>query len=335
MSCTRTGELTLVRDGEATSVIIIPDDPNRMQIMAVEDFVKTINISTGAEIDVINEDDALSVSDDMVRIIIGPSDLTQELGYPGNDLKDEEFRLHSVNGNLIVLSKDIIQENPLDNIWLQPEAEHTRTTQWALGYILDHHLGVRWIWPGELGTSIPKHKNVVLPKLDLSFQQPILRRCFNVVESNPENLLWLNYHGFAGGRLRYHFRHSFREGADNGTRYSKEEVWNRSKGIFFTDRYVWFWNQLVRKMREQNPDVKVGIYLFGAYRKPPTKLEVEKGIEGELVHTFDFSKWKDRQESGIEEIALRPNWLYMGACAPHLPLYKIGNYNNRPGRMRR
>ena len=96
--------------------------------------------------------------------------------------------------------------------------------------------------------------------------------------------------------------------------------------MVLTDRYVWFWNQLILKMRAKNPRAKIGVYLYSAYRNPPKKLRVEAGIVGEMVHGFDFSHWIAWQQAGVEEIGLRPNWLYMGACGPHLPLSVAGHY---------
>ncbi len=399
----------IVRNHRAVASVIVPDQMNPLQEIAVTDFVRTIYKSTGAELPVINEKEAGTLPLNSSRIVIGPSKLTAGLGFSGSDLKPEEFQITTSGNTLIILARDIVHSERPKNIWSELESENSRVTQWALGYLLDRYVGVRWLWPGDLGTHIPEKRSIILPELDLRFQTPYVRRCFNVIEGNPENLLWLNYHTFAGERKDYHFQHSFRATTDNGDWYSefrdthpeylardpegnpgyvynrktfyklcisnpgvtdeiihrwveagkpdfwdvtpndgngfcscdqcmeldrkygdvaytREEVWNRPDHVFLTDRYVWFWNQLIHKMRSLNPDVKIGIYLYSAYRNPPKKLKVAEGIIGEMVHGFDFSFWKAWQEAGIQEIGLRPNWLYMGASGPHLPLTTMGKY---------
>ena len=108
--------------------------------------------------------------------------------------------------------------------------------------------------------------------------------------------------------------------------YTKEEIWSRPPHVSLTDRYVWFWNQLIREMRKQNPNAKIGVYFYSAYRDPPKRLRLEDGIVGEIVHGFDFEFWKSWQAVGAKEIGLRPNWWHMGANAPHLPLHTVGSY---------
>jgi hypothetical protein len=84
--------------------------------------------------------------------------------------------------------------------------------------------------------------------------------------------------------------------------YTKDEIWHRPPHVSLTDRYVWFWNQLIRKMRQENPNVKRGIQFYSAYRDPPKKLWLEDGLIGEIVHGFDFEFWKSWQTVGRAEL---------------------------------
>ena len=387
-------------------MIVLPPTANRLQEEAAGDFVHCIQQASGARLPICKG--APPAATQAARIVIGPSDLTRALGFAGDDLRPEEFRLHTAGNDLVVLAEDRFHDQLTSNIWGDREAENTRVTQWALGYLLDRYLGVRWLWPGPLGTHIPRRRRIAIPPLDVRFQQALQRRSFNPVETNKDNLHWLNYHHFAGRRVNYHFSHSFRRGQDNGdwwadfhqsrpellakapsgrpepplrpgffklcisnpgvtdeiirrwqaagtpdfwdvtpndgngfctcdhcraldrehggAEYSKEEIWQRPDHVGLTDRYVWFWNQLINKMRAKNPRVKIGVYLYSAYRNPPKKLKVAAGIIGEIVHGFDFSHWVNWRKADVEAIGLRPNWLYMGASGPHLPLAKAGRY---------
>ncbi|MFZ5831844.1 MAG: DUF4838 domain-containing protein [Planctomycetota bacterium] len=400
-------ELTLVEDGAARSAIVVPSPIDELQEVAVTDFVKTIRRASGAEIPVIEVKKAADLPESTVRIVLGPSPLAEQLGCKPDDLKPEEYRIQTVGNTLVILARDIHGA---------PRRNDSLVTTWALSYLLENYLGVRWLWPGELGTVVPQSKTICVPAINVRMQPKLVRRAFNI--GNPsdhrpgsyDNLkLWAAHHQVAGQRIDYRFSHSFRERQSNGdwwgrfheshpeyiargpdgkigcpnnqpdrvkvcisnpgvteeilrlweaagrpdfwdvtpndgngfctcddcraldreyggVEYTQEEIWERPDHVSLTDRYVWFWNQLIRKMRQRNPYAKIGVYFYSAYRDPPKKLRLEEGIVGEIVHGFDFDTWRAWQAVGAREIGLRPNWWHMGANAPHLPLHKAGRY---------
>jgi len=394
----------LVKDGQAQAVLVVPPDSDTMRLQSIASFQKILERSTGTRLPEVSTLQEAAQYEG--RIVFGPSAITEGLGFGDVTLQPEEFKLKTSNGDLIILAEDRVlgSDKPM-NIWTDIRSEEARVTQWALGYLLDRHLGVRFLWPGELGTVVPPHENSSLPEMDVTWQQPLVRRSFNVIEANDANIEWLNYHQFAGKRTDYRFRHSFRKGADNGPwqkthphllaknpegipsvyrnkpaffklcltepetsseivrlwreagapdfwdvtpndgngfctcdncraidkeygnlELSKENIWKRNGDAQFTERYVWFWNQLLEKMRSVNADVQVGIYLYGATRDAPVHQKLHPGVVGEMVSGWDFSRWKQWQAAGIDGVGLRPNWLYMSAAGPHLPLNQAGDY---------
>ena len=74
-------ELVLVKNGKSNAVIVIPPEINKLQASAIEDFTKTIFRSTGADIPVMNEEKAEMLQGKTIRIILGPSPVTDQLGY--------------------------------------------------------------------------------------------------------------------------------------------------------------------------------------------------------------------------------------------------------------
>lgn len=400
---------TIVKNGKAKAVIVMPAGTGELKQVAVEEFRKTILRSSGAEIPVISEDQMDDLPGGTVRIFLGPSTKTAELGFTGEDLLPEEFLIHTAGNDIVILSNDIYNSGTDRKISNTVEETDSRVTAWAFSCLLDRYLGVRWLWPGELGTLVPQTETIHFPELDIRFQQPLGRRTLNIIDPNPEILEWTSHHQVAGMRIPYKFRHSFREGQDNGNwfarfqkshpeflaknpdgrpalynnrndrfklcisnpdvslqiirdweaagmpdfwdvtpndgngfcccnnckaldleygdvAYTSEEIWKRPDHVVLTDRYVWFWNQLITKMRQKNPATKIGVYFYGAYRDPPGKLKIEEGIVGTLVHGMDFSYWEAWQDAGAGEIGLRPNWWHMGACGPNLPLRQVGSY---------
>ncbi len=413
VSCSRQeGEHFIVQDGKSNAVLVVPRDLGQLQQIALDDFRTSIKKVSGANIELVSEDELEGVPGKYVRIILGPSALTSTLGYTGENLLPEEFQITSKGNDIIVLAKDIINSGEDQKITNSTKELDSRVTSWAFSYLLDRYVGVRWLWPGELGTYTPEQQDIQFPRLDIRFQQPIGRRTFNLIDPGPELLQWVAHHQVSGLRIPYKFRHSYREGQDNGNWfnrfekshpeylakntdgiaalynnredrfklcisnpdvagqiirdweaagmpdfwdvtpndgngfctcdgcrdldleyggvvYSREEIWNRPGHVVLTDRYVWFWNQLITRMREKNPNVKIGVYFYSAYRNPPKTLKLEEGIVGVIVHGMDFSFWESWQKAGAGEIGLRPNWWHMGACGPNLPLRQVGCYIER------
>ncbi len=411
VSCSSQKESTffLVQNKKSKVVIVKPDTPTQLQIDAIENFLKTVELATGARIPVVTISESKKIDKGKVKIIVGPSSLTQELGYSQNAIEEEEFFIKAKKNRVIILAEDLIPAVKPGNIWSDHASEKSRVTQWAFGYLLDEYLGVKWLWPGDLGTYIPEQSDFKIPEFEIKKKQPLVRRTFNPVETNKDNLDWLAYHQFSGQRKLYHFQHSFRKSADNGDwwgefnetrpellaknpegsvelyrgrdkfyklcisnpevaeeiikrwqsagspdfwditpndgngfctcdrcmaldekyggkKFTKEQVWDKKDNISLTGRYAWFWNTVVTQMRQFNQNAKVGVFLYSAYRDAPKLVKLEPGIVGEMVHSMDFTSWKEWIEAGISEIGLRPNWLYMGASAPHLPLTKVGSY---------
>jgi hypothetical protein len=80
-----------------------------------------------------------------------------------------------------------------------------------------------------------------------------------------------------------------------------------------TDRYVYFWNNLLKKAKEFNPNAKLIAYAYSDYRYPPQNINLNDDIILGLVPKFDdlpentlddLNKWK---EKGLKEVFLRPN----------------------------
>lgn len=398
-SCkTRSHELALIKNGKTNSVIVVPKEISELQQMAVDNFVETIIKSSGAEIPVVSEQDVLSIPESTVKIVVGPSILSDSILGDTITLKPEEFKIISKENYLVLLAKDL----KTDNV-----KKESRVTMWAFDYILDNYLNVRWLWPGDLGTVIPKMKNIKIPKTNVALQQPLVKRDFRTSSSHPELLQWKTHHQVMGQRESINISHAFVTNSKMGnwwTKFSKThpeylamnpegkvalrdpshldryklnvsnldvvneivKMWeeagkpdfwnvapNDSRGYctcdncleldrkygyensknetytgeaVLTGRYVWFWNQIITKMRKINPKVQIGTYFYSNYREPPKNLKLEKGIVGGLVPDFDFSDWEGWTNAGASGIGLRPNWWHSGGNGPYLFLRQAGNY---------
>ncbi len=395
-TCAR-ASVRLIEDGKLACAVVLPKNPSDLQLIAAEDFRWIMKQATGQDLEIHR---GASVPDGIVPILVGPGELTQRMGYSGDDLLPEEFRIVVNDEAVIVLANDIRNKS-------KPEKQ-SMVTAWAFSYLADRYMHVIRLWPGELGTVVPKTRNLELPGMDIREQPKLFYRSFRNA-SDPEINLWNAFYQSAGFRETRDVMHSFREGKSNGdwwgrfhetkpemlargpdgkpghapgrphfskicisnpdvtdeiiriwqaagapdywdvtpndgtcfctcegcreldrkyggVEYTPEEIWTRPAYVSLTDRYVWFWNQLIRRMREVNPNAKIGVYFYSAYREPPKSLRLEPGIFGAMVPVLDTANWDAWIAAGASEIGLRPNWWYMGACGPSLHLQRMGNY---------
>lgn len=80
-----------------------------------------------------------------------------------------------------------------------------------------------------------------------------------------------------------------------------------------TDRYVYFWNNLLKKAKEFNANAKLIAYAYSDYRYPPQNINLSDDIILGFVPKFsdlpneiakDLGEWKKK---GLKEVFLRPN----------------------------
>ncbi len=50
-----------------------------------------------------------------------------------------------------------------------------------------------------------------------------------------------------------------------------------------TDRYVWFFNQILKGIEDEYPDKKIGFYIYHTYMRPPVKVKPDPRITGALA----------------------------------------------------
>jgi len=110
----------------------------------------------------------------------------------------------------------------------------SRPTLWALNALLEKQIGVRWLWPGELGTYVPTKAGFSIPALDVTYQPSLLIRSLRLnISKNrrlaaaeaqrdgrlkQEALLWAENHQ-VGQRGDIKFGHAFGHWWD---KYSKD-----------------------------------------------------------------------------------------------------------------
>ena len=88
-----------------------------------------------------------------------------------------------------------------------------------------------------------------------------------------------------------------------------------------TDRYLWMANEVLKRAKKLDPNVKVSFYAYSVYRFPPRKNRVEPGmVIGFVPHMTTWQKtdtmYKEWRKWGAKEMFQRPNDQHINTGLP-------------------
>jgi len=156
-----------VENGKAIAVIVTADKPFPIASYAAKELAFHIKLATGVEIPVKKESEKISSS--MHKIYIGQSNAAQKEGIDYRKLESEQCILRSVGDNLFIVGNDG-EGDPLD-----PHNSNSGTL-WGVYEVIEQELGVRWLWPGDLGTYVPDTKIVKINNWDKTIKPAMSAR---------------------------------------------------------------------------------------------------------------------------------------------------------------
>lgn len=180
VTSTALAQVPVVRDGRACAVVVTAVKPSPVAVYAVEEFVDHIEKATGQRLPVVAETNIPNGYDG--RIFVGETEAARKVGIDVNTLALEQSVLRTVGSDLYIIGKEL-QPNeykgsrPHAEPWnpLSTECEHSGTL-FGVYDVLDGYVGVRWLWPGELGTYVPRTNTIEIPVLDESIKPKLLYR---------------------------------------------------------------------------------------------------------------------------------------------------------------
>lgn len=144
-------QITLVQDGKATAAIVTADIPTETARYAAQEFAWHVERATGVALAIVPESGA--PADIHTRVYVGDTGTGRQFGIDTEHLPREAYILRSVGNDLFIAGHDgggkpLAQNNP------------DAGTLFGVYELLERTLGVRWLWPGELGTYVPKTDTV-------------------------------------------------------------------------------------------------------------------------------------------------------------------------------
>ena len=143
--------LLLIDEGRANVVLVTADAPSPIVSLAIEELIDHMKRSTGVSIKVVPESDA-PVAGGVVRIFIGKTNAAGAVGLDTEQLESDAFILHTEANDLYILGRE-------DDQGYHPRGG-CNGTLYGTYELIERALGVRWLWPGELGTYVPQHRTV-------------------------------------------------------------------------------------------------------------------------------------------------------------------------------
>ena len=168
-------ELRLVEDGKPSAVIVLPAPPSGTADFSAKILNSHIRQMSGASLRVVREkalgvvtvrDGRITTENDVgatTFVLLGASKPAAQLGVPTEDLAPGEIVMRSFPNALVLLGAD--RATPSDQ----------GGTRYAVTSFLEDALGLRFLWPGELGKVIPKRTMIDVPPIDHRFA-PMLRQ---------------------------------------------------------------------------------------------------------------------------------------------------------------
>ena len=210
------GQLRLVHEGKAQSVVVLAEDPSSAARSGAKIFIDHIRQISGANLETIGEKQ-LKADDSRTRILVGVSGLTQDLGATAEGLGPGGIVIKTFPDAkaVVILGADHLA--PVDS----------NGTRYAVTTFLEEALGVRFLWPGELGKVVPKRKTIDIAAMDIRMTPMLVQRKIRMAGS------WSRRMEVGGERLHVtgdDFEKYFRKAMETESEDAGWAGWHRQGG---------------------------------------------------------------------------------------------------------
>ena len=170
--------LTLAQKGKARAAIVIADNATPVAKYAADELVWHLKRITGAEFPTITESKFDSKA---FPIYVGATRAAEEAGLGQNKFEKESWAIRSTPKALYLIGGESnielmhhrrpdITFKEISGFWKSNGGFNRlarRGTLYSVTAFLQNICGIRWLWPGELGTLIPKNADLAI-KSDLN-----------------------------------------------------------------------------------------------------------------------------------------------------------------------
>lgn len=156
---------TLVENGKAHAVIIVPERPSPVVAIAARVLRDHIEQMSGAALPIRTEDRIKGPpSRDEAWVLVGEGKLTEKRGLTSKGLGPGGIVLHARGHVLALFGSDA--HTPSD----------PNGTRYAVTTFLEDRLGVRYLWPGDFGKVVPRRETITVADFDYRFTPKLAQR---------------------------------------------------------------------------------------------------------------------------------------------------------------
>ncbi len=206
----RADKLTLTRDGQPASALVLPDDPSPAAKQAAAILRDHVRAISGALLPVMREKDLNDVRAEGGKLIsnerhlpetlvlVGEGRLTALLGLNSDGLGPGGICLETFPNALALFGSDAKTPN---DPW---------GTLYATITLLEEPLGCRYLWPGALGKVIPKQATITVADLHIRRTPRILQRRIRNSHYSDRLQVGLDRLGFSRADYERAFRDAIR-----------------------------------------------------------------------------------------------------------------------------
>lgn len=198
--------VTLTEKGQPRAVIILPEKPSEVAGNAARVLRDHIKQMSGTELAIHNEKQMTgSSTPEQAWILVGESKLAEKLGLTSKGLGAGGVHL-SAKGQVVALFGTDAR-TPAD----------PHGTRYAVTIFLEDKLGVRYLWPGDLGKVVPRRETIAVADFQHRFTPPLAQRRIRNMGYHDRIQVGLDRLGFTNGdyeRLRAKAERSQTESPD-------------------------------------------------------------------------------------------------------------------------
>ncbi|MDO8542949.1 MAG: DUF4838 domain-containing protein [Opitutaceae bacterium] len=166
LAITARADVDVVKDSRAAVVVVIADQPTAVARYAAEELVYHVEKATGARLAILSE--SAGRPERGGCIYIGDTRAARAAGIDVPRLAPETSVLRMTDSAITIAGGDAAGD-PLD-------PGTFGGTLFGVYEWLERDVGVRWLWPGELGTVVPKTRTVRARNADTTFSPAFFQR---------------------------------------------------------------------------------------------------------------------------------------------------------------
>ena len=164
-------QMTMVKDGKVLFELVVPEDASPSAKFAGQEAAEQLSSAFGANIPVVQ-----NTKGNEPAIVIGDVKLAEKVGIELDKLDRDGFVIRTIGNQVLIIGRDT-KDNPLQVI-TRFGYKGEVATLFGVYDFLERFAGIRYYYPGKLGTIIPRRTEWTLPEIDIYERPDFMQRRF-------------------------------------------------------------------------------------------------------------------------------------------------------------